>query len=335
MAAKKKKNSLLSQAKKLGKSKYAPVLAEIKGNQATNLSMYTSAGQQRTDALNREIGSMQAAGSSAKRQLDEFGAANASAYQKAMAQSQETNKGYMDKVQANNTSLMSSLQADMRARGIEGWEALSPVTERMNKSNELLASLGQFNQNRLSEASAADAVSTNRLKAMSDMANTTAQSGARGEAQSDLSDLYNKYLEARLGMDTEKRKTLLEKEDWIANTYLTLKEKAAQAKAAKAQAALQAQIAAGNLGYKYDALKVNTQYKYDKMASDVKQKDIANKLKQQGFSHKQAMDIAGLALKGKKYQLDVDKFNWKVANPNASNSSNAQALREALAGYLG
>ena len=68
-------------------------------------------------------------------------------------------------------------------------------------------------------------------------------------------------------------------------------------------------------------LSTNTQYKYDKLAADTAQKDVENKLKQQGFTASQAEKAAKQLLANNKFQLDVDKFNWKKAQPPASNSS--------------
>jgi hypothetical protein len=95
--------------------------------------------------------------------------------------------------------------------------------------------------------------------------------------------------------------------------YLTLKEKKAAEKAAKAQAKMQAAIAQGNLDFKNMKFQVDTQYKYDKLAADRAKTDIANKLKAKGFSHKEAMDKAKLALSQDKNLREWQKYK---SNPN-------------------
>lgn len=306
-----KTKSLLEQAQDLGKSKYAPALTELEEQLKTNLSLYTNASGQRVEGLNREVGSINAAGATAASNISKYGAQATAAYENAKTSTMSNTKDLLDKVNANNSSMLSTLQADMRARGITGYEQLSPLTQNMSSRNELLAAMGQFGLNRLEAQKGAGIEGTNSKLFMSEALKNTAGSQARGLAQSDLSDLYNRFLEAKMGLDTSKTKTKLEKEDYINQLYLTLKDKAAQEKAAKAQAKAAAAAAAGNLAYKYTALETNTQYKYDKLASDTAQKDIENKLKADGFSHKQATDIAKLALNSKELQHKIDTSNSK------------------------
>lgn len=294
---KKKTNSLLSQAQKLGEGKYAPALSQIESNLRSNQALYGSASNQRVQNLNREVGSITAAGQSANKNISDLGAHSQSLYQDAMSKSQKNNTDLLDKINSNNSSMLSSLQAEMRARGMTDYERLSPLTQDMHKRSELLAAMGQFGLNRLNEIGASSNEATKSKQFMSEMMKNTDISGAKGAAQSNLNELYNKFLEARLGLEGQKTSTKLEKEDYINQTYLTLKDRAAQNKAAMASAQAGAASAAANLAYKYEALKVNTKFKYDQLSSKTAQNDIANIFKEQGFAHKVAMDQANLILK--------------------------------------
>jgi len=313
---KKKKTSLLTKAKSLGKSKYAPVYAEIAGQQNSNLSLYTGASGQRSDALNREVGSIHAAGATSKKYIGELGDTEASAYQKAMASSQSTTKDFMDKTAANNSDMLSTLQQDMKDRGIGDYERLSPLTADLGKTNSLIAAMGSSSYNRLNEGSVNAVKQNDRIKAMADMMQTSDTSAARGTAQSDLSDLYNKFLAQRMELDTAQRKTKLEQSDYTMQTHETLKDKAAALKAQKAASKAAAAAAAGNLAYKYTALQTGVQYKYDKMDADQKQKDFENNLKTQGFKASIAKQIADSTRKDKDFALKVEKFNWEKTKPS-------------------
>lgn len=326
MAKKKKKSSLLTKAKSLAKSKYAPVYAEISGQQGSNLSLYTGASKQRVDALNREVGSIAAAGATSKKYIGDLGTETASAYQKAMANSQTATQDFLQKAGANNSDLLSSLQAEMKAQGRTDYERLSPLTQDNKATSDLISALGQASYNRLNEGSALASKQTERQKEMADMMQTSDTSAARGAGQTDLSDLYNKFLAQRMELDTQTRKTKLEQSDYTMQTYETLKDKAAAAAAAKAAQKAAAAAAAGNLAYKYDALKVNTQYKYDSLAAKTAQQDIENRLKKAGLKASAAKQIAAQANKDREFALKVDKFNWEKSKPANSKIDLAAAM---------
>lgn len=322
LAQSKGKSKLQKEAERLGKSKYAGALTELDMNEDTNLKLYGSASDQRRAAIDREIGSINAAGATTNKQIGDLGTNNATAYQQAMANSQSNTQALMDRVNTNNTNMLSSLQAEMKNRGVENVGEYSNLQGNLGKNNELLAAVGSIQHGSLQTQAGLADQRFKGMQASSSMLQNTAASGARGQAQTDMMDLYNKYLEKQQELDTAQVKTKLEKGDYINQTYLTLKEKAAQRAAEKAQAKLQAAIASGNLAYKNTALQVGTQYKYDKLASDVAQKGIENKLKEKGFSVTKAKAIADMANKSGRLDLDWQKFEWNKANPKKSAAIN-------------
>lgn len=318
------KSSSRTQAEQLGQSKYAPVLEAIRQQQLSNLSMYNTGNSQRIGSLDRELGSIQAGESSAIKQLGDLGTATATRYQQALASSQQNSAASQAARNQQNSNMLSSLQAEARARGLGGntGGALSEFSTRLGSQSNLMDAINASTQSGLQMQGLNAQDSLTRQQGMSKMMSNTAQSRSRGDAQRELDALYNTYLTQKQALEGEEAGKLLEKGDYINQTYMVLKEKAAQAAAQKAQQKAAAAIAAGNLAYKNTALQVNTQYKYDKLASDTAQKDIQNKLKAEGFSHQKAMDIANLAIKQGKYNLDVQKFDWSKLNPGKSASAN-------------
>lgn len=310
--------SLMSQAKELGKSKYAPLLAEIAGNRKSNIDLYNNATGQRQNAVNREVGSISAAGATTRKRINDASTSAQEAYLTAVEGNRQSTDALMAKVAQANDSMLSTLQAEMKARGMkpEDYMRLSPVTEKAGQTNETLAALGKLRENQIQSQADIDKGRTTRLTAMADMQENSGKSQARGAAQANFDELYTKFLDKKGELDTAEQRAKLEKQDYINNTYLTLKEKKEAEKAAAAQAKLQAQIASGNLNYKYEKMKVDTQYKYDKLASDRAQKDIENRLKERGFAASKAEKIAKQALAEKKFGLDTKKFEWQKLNPN-------------------
>lgn len=315
--AKKKTTSLWSQATRLGTSKYAPALEAVAQQQKGNLSLYNTGADQRTSSLSRELGSIQAAGATTNKLLEGLKGSTGNAFQTAIAESQKNSAATQIARNQANSSMLSSLQAEARARGIGSTDS-SEFASRLSSQDAVMNSVASMNQGALSRGKQNALLSLTEEQGMSSMMTNTAGSGARGAAQTELDQLYNQYVTQRQALEGENAVKLLEKGDYINQTYLVLKEKAAQEKAAKAQAKAASAIAAGNLAYKNTALKVNTQYKYDALAAKTAQTDIANKLKAEGFSHKRAMDIANMALKQSKYNLDVEKFDWSKLNPGGN-----------------
>lgn len=317
------KDKLYVDAWGLGKSKYAPALSELDTGLKTNTDLYTNASNQRKAALDREIGSINAAGATGRTRIGATGEANQSMYQQAMAQSQTQTKDLLSAVGKNNSDMLSSMQAEIKARGgsPEDYAYLSPLTRNASQTNSNVAAVGELNRGALDRQAGIDRMMTGALQESASMLATTGASKARGQGQADFNDLYTRWLEQKNTLEGKKTATGLEQRDYTNQLYQTLKEKREAEKAAAAQAALQAKIASGNLNYKYEALKVGTQYKYDKLAADKAQNDIANKFKAAGFSHRKSMDLAKFALDQAKYGLDVKKFDWKKANPGGSNAN--------------
>jgi hypothetical protein len=241
MAKKKKGSSLLTQAKKLGAGKYAPVLQEIEMNKATNTKLYQNAGTQRKSAIDREIGSINAAGATSKRLIGETGAGNQTMYQQAMAKSQSNTQELLSKVDQNHSSMLSSLQAEIKARGgsPEDYAYLSPLTRNADQTNGTLAAVGDISRSGFQAQALSDQSRTTSLQAMADMMATTGASKARGAAQTNFDELYTNWLGKQGELDTAHTKAKLEEGDYINQTYLTLKKEAELRKQERAQLALQ------------------------------------------------------------------------------------------------
>jgi len=304
-----KTDKYLTEATQLGTSKYSPVFAQIAANEASNKGAYSTGSSQRINALNAELGSMEAANATTQKKLGDLGTESGTMYQQALAKSQSDFQNQQYKTNITNTNLMSSLQSEMAARGLTGTTAgQQRLATNAAFGNNLAGAVNEINQGALMRQGTNAQDTFGQMKGSGQMLHQTSTSGARGEARSALDQLYNTYLEKELEMQGQKTVTEKEKSDYILQTRMTLKEQAAQAAAAKAQAAAQSAAAAGNLNYKYEALKVGTQYKYDALASKTAQNDIANQLKERGFSHKQAMDIANLSVKKGALDLNWEKF---------------------------
>ena len=316
----KKKNTLQRQARDLGASKFAPFLEAINQQRAANRSMYDTATQERVSALDRELGSIQASGSTAQKTLADLKTSTGNEYQQAIAQSQQNSAAVQAARNQANSNMLSSLEAEAKARGLSSGTggAYAEAATQLGSQDSAMAMMAMMNQGSLESMKAITEQGLTSAQAMSGMLDTTAKSQARGQAQGSLDDLFRTYLSERNSLAGTEATTQLEKQDYINQTYLTLKEKKAAEKAAEAQALLQQQIAQGELNYKNTKLQVDTQYKYDKLAQDKALKEIANQLKAQGFSAKQAKDQAELLLKNKKFQLDSEKWNWKKANPDSA-----------------
>jgi hypothetical protein len=325
MAKKKKTSKSLKQARSLGKSKYAPALELLNRQRNSNRQSYDTASQQRVSALNAEMGSLEAADKATKEFLNTLKSRSGTVYQQAMEKSQKANLEAQTNRQNANTALLSRMQADAINRGLSDTSAAETST-KLTESDSILSGIGEMNRGAIERMGLISQGSIDNASIGTQMVANTAKSNARGAATSNLDELYRTYQSERSKLESEEVKTQLEKQDYVNQMYMTLKEKAAAAKAAKAQAAMQARIASGNLAFRNTKLKIDTQYKYDKLASDTAQKEIANKLKEQGFSHKKALDLAKLALQKRGSDLQWDKFNWSKANPSASASANLADL---------
>ena len=324
--------TLKTQAKRLGKSKYASFLESLNQRQAANRALYDTSTSQRKAALDRELGSIMAAEATTKKNIGLMKTAAATASQQAVAASQANSAATQAARNQANSNMLSSIEAEAKARGLSSGSggALSEASMRLGSQDSTMNAVASMNQGSLERMGAMEQGKLNNAELMAAMVSTTAQSGARGAAQGNLDEMYKTYLAERMGIEGERSTKKLEKQDYINQMYLTLKEKKAAEKAAKAQAKMQAAIAQGNLNYKNTKLQVDTQYKYDKLAADTAQKEIANKLKAEGFSHKKAMDIAKKLQADSRFQLDLDKWNWKKANPDKSVGMNASDLIASL-----
>jgi hypothetical protein len=332
LAGAKSKTPIWDKAEKLGESKYASALEAINQQRESNRSMYDSATGQRVSALDREMGSISAAGATTNKQLEDLKGATATSYQQALAQSQQNSAATQAARNQANSSMLSSLEAEAKARGLSsgtGGQATELAT-RLGSQDSTMSAVAEMNKGALERTGEIAKDSLTMAQGSASMLTGSAKSGARGDAQRALDTMYQTYLAERNQLAGTEATTKLDMNDYINQTYLTLKEKKAAEKAAEAQAKLQAQIAQGELNYKNTKLQTDTQYKYDKLASDTAQKDIANKLKAQGFSHKKAMDLANLLLKKNKGQMDLDKWNWKKANPDSSATTNLSDLIASL-----
>lgn len=326
---KKKEDPLLTQAKKFGASKYAPSLDMVKRQRTNNLSSYNLASSQRTNAANAEMGSIEAADNATQQFLAKLKESSGNVYQQAMEKSQKANLELQGNRQNANTALLSRMQADAANRGLTSSDTTELSTQLTAKS-DLLSGLGEINRGSIERMGLISQGSLDNSSISTRMIAGTAKSSARGDAQRALDELYSTYSSERSKLEGEESKLNLEKQDYINQLYGTLKDKAKAEKAARDQAALQARIASGNLNFKKEQFKVNTQYKYDKLASDNAIKSMAQKLQAEGFSHRKAMDLAKLALQKSGSDLQWQKFNWSKANPAASASANIADLIASL-----
>jgi hypothetical protein len=325
-----KTNGLLNQAKKLGKSKYAPALEVTKRQRNSNRQSYDTASQQRTTALNAEMGSLDAANSATKKFLTGLKGQSGNIYQQAMERSQQSNSAAQQTRQQENTQLLSSMQAAAAARGLSDSSATTELASRLATNDTVLSGVGDNNKNAIERMGLIAQGRLDNASISTDMISNTDRSSARGAATSALDKLYTTYQSERSKLEGEDAKLHLEKQDYINQLYMTLKDKAAAQKAAKAQARIQGQIAAGNMAFKNTKLKVDTQFKYDKLSSDKAYKDVVNKLKAEGFSHKRAMDLARKALNEDKNKRDWEKFDWSKMNPSKSVSINLSDAIESM-----
>jgi hypothetical protein len=313
MAAKKKKtNKYLAEATRLANSRYSAAFEQIAANSKSNLAAYDQGALQRRQGLNRELGSMEAAHKATQGTLKGLETQTGTLYQQAMSQSQESGNQALAAQNSRATGLMTSLQSERAARGLDtttGTE--NNFASSQGKQSELLSSINQLNQGALSRQGTNAQDTMKGMQASEMFLDTTHKSAAKGLAQSELMNLYNTYLEKKMSLEGERTVTEKERGDYIVQTEMTLKEQARQRAAAKAAAALQASIAAGNLGYKYEALNVNTQYKYDSLSARTAQNDITNKLKEAGLSNKMANDLYSRSLNSTKLQLALDKFGFE------------------------
>lgn len=325
----KKPSKSLRQARSLGKSKYAPALELVTRQRNSNRQSYDTASQQRVAALNAEYGSLEAADSATKKFLDNLKTESGNVYQQAVANSQQRVQAAQGARESQNTALLSRMQADAVNRGLTS-ASTADLSTKLTASDDIMTAQGNIQTDALQRMGLLSQSGLDKALIGTQMVSNTQKSGARGAATSALDELYRTYQSERSKLEGEEAKLQLEKQDYINQTYMTLKEKAEAKKAAEAQAKLQARIASGNLNFKKEQFKVNTQYKYDKLAADTAIKNMANKLKAEGFSHKKAMDLAKLALQKRGSDLQWQKFDWSKANPAASASANIQDLIASL-----
>lgn len=222
---------LLDQAKKLGKSKYSSVYQQIENQAKQNLDIYNTSTSQRISQLDRQIGSMSAAGASARKQIGEVVESNASANQQAIAQSQTDIQALIGRLGANQSNMLSSLQAEMKARGLTNYTEYSNLTKTTGEQNETLTAMAQLQKNALEQGALLARENLEGRQASSSLLEQTAKAGARGATQTALDDLYQTYLQNYNKIEGDKLVTEKEKKDYIYQTYLTLKDQAAQAKA--------------------------------------------------------------------------------------------------------
>jgi YD repeat-containing protein len=254
---------------------------------------------------------MEAAHQATQTSLKNLGTETGSLYQQALAQSQSDTDQAAAKHNSMSTGLMTSLQSERAARGTSMTSsAEAGLAYNQGKQGELLSAVGELNKGSLTRQGAAAQDSMKGMQGSEMFLDTTHKSEAKGLAQSELMGLYNTYLERKMALEGERTVTEKERGDYIVQTEMTLKEQARQRAAAKAAAAASAAIAAGNLGYKYEALNVNTQYKYDSLAARTAQNDIQNQLKRAGLSASMADKIYKRSRDDAKFQLALDKFGF-------------------------
>lgn len=334
--AKKKTNKYLAEATRLAKSRYSAAFEQIAANTRSNLTAYNTGASQRIASLNKELGSMEAAHKATQTELKNLGTQTGTLYQQALAQSQETGKQAIADQNSRATGLMTSLQSERAARGLESTTGTeNNFASNLGKQGELLSAINQSNQGALTRQGANAQAMLSGIQGSEMLLDTTHKSAAKGLTQSDLMNLYNTYLQKKMDLEGERTVTEKERGDYIVQTEMTLKEQARQRAAAKAAASLQASIASGNLNYKYEALKTNTQITYDKMAASKAQKDIENQLKRDGLSASIAKSLAAQASKDKDFALKLDKFNFDKYKFNNPNNSGADALAKAIAALKG
>lgn len=319
----------VKEATKLGASKYAPVVAQIAANAASNTGAYNTGTTQQVGSLNAALGSMEAANATTQKRLGELGTESGTLYQQALAKSQSDWSAQQERMNQTNSNLMSSLQSEMAARGLTTQTgAASRMTNNMTFGNNISSAIQTMNEGALTRQGAAAGDTYKQMQGSAQMLHTGYTSRARGTTQAALNELYNTYLQKELELQGQKTVTEKEKQDYIYQTAMTLKEKAQQAAAEKAQAAAQNAISQGRLNLDTQKFQVNTQLAYDKMEAKAAQDNIANKLKAEGFSHKKAMDIATLAVKKGTLDLNVEKFRSAGANTGMSNAR----VQEIIAG---
>jgi hypothetical protein len=335
--AKKKKNKYLAEATRLADSRYSAAFEQIAANTRSNLTAYNSGAGQRVTSLNKELGSMQAAHVATQGQLKGLETQTGTLYQQALAKSQESGSQAQAKQNSMATGLMTSLQSERAARGLEtttGTE--SNLASNQGKQGELLSAINQSNEGALTRQGTAAQGMMKGIQGSEMLLDTSHKSAAKGLAQSELMGLYNTYLQKKMELEGERTVTEKERGDYIVQTELTLKEQARQRAAQKAAAALQASIAAGNLGYKYEALGVNTQYKYDSLAAKTAQNDIQNEFKRMGLSNSMSKDLYNRSVTNAKLQLAIDKFGfdkqkWQALQGKGGKSVN-DLISELIAG---
>lgn len=323
----KKPSKSLLLARKLAKSKYAPVLKELEDNANTNTTMYNSAGSQRKESLDRELGSISAAGATTQKNIAGYAADTGNLYQQAMSKSQSDSALEKTRSDQANTALMSSLESERVARGLSGSSGMqADAAKGASQRSDATSAMQAINEGALTRQGLNAQDSFKNMQASNEMLSNTAKSGARGTAQANMQELYTNWLGKKQELETALAKVTLEKQDYENSTYLTLKDKAAQAKAEAQQQALQAALAQGNLAYKYDslaantqykndALATNTQYKYDSLAQKTAKETLDRKLKRRGLRTSEAKALSDALFKQKNFDFDVEKFNWKKAQP--------------------
>jgi hypothetical protein len=125
--------------------------------------------------------------------------------------------------------MLSSLEAEAQRRGLSSGTggALQEMQTRLGSQDAVMNAVASMNQGSLERMGSMEQGKLNNADLMAAMVSTTAQSGARGDAQKSLDALHQTYLTERLGIEGERATKKLEKQDYINQTYLTLKEKKA------------------------------------------------------------------------------------------------------------
>lgn len=288
---------LADQAKKLASSKYAPIFAQIAANRTSNQSAYDAFTDQRIAALNREYGSIKAAGATTAANLTKYGDESASMYQQALAQSQKTYEDTANRVAQSNSNLLSSLAAERAARGLEA-QTENDLSRGMAHRNEMLAGINEINKGALERQGTSATDTFRMMKGSSEMIQNSASSAARGSAQGSLDDAYKNFLAKLQELETQETVTKKEKADYRYQTLLTLKE---QARQAKAEAAALAQ----EYAYKGAVL------------SETQRHNMANEANTQ----------SRLNLDAAKFTASQNKSSAKTKGFNAANTYLEKALR--------
>lgn len=320
---KKKPSKLLTQAKKLGKDKYAGVLAELDSARSGNRKGYQAGSSQRVASVDREIGSINAAGATTTKSLDSNAALISLAYKKALEDTTARDTSRNAAIQQGNSNLLSSLQSEAAGRGIDtsfGQTGNPALVEGMNNQSTLLAAQQSSNAAALERQGLSAGSAIEMLKAQAAMVGTSAASGARSKANAEITDMYNTYLKEKSRLSGEQAKTKLDQGSYTNETYLTLKDKAAAAKADAAARAWDKKMAMAQLGMESSRLNADIAYKDKKLASDSAYRDTKLKVDTQVKYDRMSDDST--------YKNNLLKIKKLLAKSTVSKSASDSARKQ-------